>query len=304
MIITNFKQSLDISFHSKFNAQDLQDKNIFVLLFLTLRQNEFTFVTENGKKLLMFRDVQKILNSIKTCVFTCIAEEITVSAGKTYLYDAQLLKQIRLKSKRSIFNDIGRMKTITPLKRGRKIVITGIKRKITTSNVVTFCSNKQWNKNDIKEINQSSQLDIARAKYKKSCENCVIKKSHNDVDKVQMHCDNFTVTKDFANKIGDYHNKKDDFTNISFCSEWSDWTHCSSSKKHNSVRNVQDTFSENNIRYQRLFECTKQFDFLPQRLYGLLQYRQDKITNINYLDNGCNSTISRKQFSNSLDKSM
>ncbi|XP_014469104.1 PREDICTED: uncharacterized protein LOC106741508 [Dinoponera quadriceps] len=109
---------------------------------------------------------------------------------------------------------------------------------------------------------------------------------------IQTH-DNFAITNDFADKIGDYRNSKNDgFVNdISLGSEWSDWSYCSNNKKRSSMKNAQDTLPTHDARYQRLLECTRQFDFLPQKLYGLLQYRQDKMTNVNYL-NGSNSTIS------------
>ncbi|XP_014468583.1 PREDICTED: DNA mismatch repair protein Mlh3-like [Dinoponera quadriceps] len=80
LIIDDFKKCLDVSFRSKFN-----DKNIFILFFLTLKKHEFTFTTENGKKLLMFHDMQKILNSIKACAFKCTTEGITVCAEILHL---------------------------------------------------------------------------------------------------------------------------------------------------------------------------------------------------------------------------
>lgn len=297
LIIAGFKENLDLSFYQKLNAQNLQDENIFILLFITLTQDEFTFITENGKKLLMFRDVQEILNSIKTWTFNCVAVKTTVSASTTYPNDAQLLKQICLKPEGSIFNNIdGCVKNITSLMRKHKI-ITGIKRKTTTSSLVTAYSDKRRKKtSDIKIVNhQSNQLDITCAKYKRSLEDQITKKSHNNIDKIQTYVNNPAITNDSANKTSDHHNSEnDDFANnISFCSEWSNWTYYSNNNERNSVRNVQDAFPKEDARYQQLFECIRPFDFLPQKLYNLLQYRQGKITNVKYV-NSSNSTISCK----------
>ncbi|XP_025159457.1 uncharacterized protein LOC109504700 [Harpegnathos saltator] len=306
LIITDFTEKFNLSSCQKFNGQDLQDKNIFILFFLTLTQDEFEFITENGKKLLMFRDVRKILNNIKACSFKLVAKETTIPAGTTYSRDTQLLKQIHLRLETSIFNNTcGRSKNITPLTRGHKIIITGIKRKMTTSNIVTTYFNKRWNRSDdIKATDhQSNKLDIACAKYKKSRESQLTKKSHIDVDKninsshkTQTHCRNLAIESNSADKIGDDRNSKnDDFaSDISLCSEWSDWSYCSNNKEANSVRNVQDTFSKTDERYQRLFEYTRQFNFLPQKLYRLLQYRQDKITNVKHINdpNSSDSVIS------------
>ncbi|XP_032677525.1 DNA mismatch repair protein Mlh3-like isoform X2 [Odontomachus brunneus] len=290
LIIAGFKKNLDLSFYQKFNAQSLQDENIFILLFITLTQDEFAFITENGKKLLMFRDMQKILNSIKTWTFNCVAEKTTVSASTTYSNDAQLLKQICLKPEGSIFDNIDRcVKNITPLMR-RKIIITGIKRKATISNLATTYSDKLRKKiSDIKIANhQSNRTDIFYAKYKKSLGNQITKKSYNDIDKIQAY--NPAITNNGA-KINDHHNSEnDDFTNISLCSDWSNWTYYSNNER-NSVRNVQDIFPKEDPRYQQLFEYIRSFDFLPQKLYNLLRYHQDKITNIKYVNNS-NSTIS------------
>lgn len=295
-IIANFKKNLDLSFYQKMK---IQNENIFILLFITLTQDEFTLITKNGKKFLMFHDMQKILNSIKACIFKCNAEEITVSANMTYSNDAQLLKQIYLKPNGFIFkrDDTGGcVKNMTSLAKRQKIIITGTKRKIATSSVVATYSDKQCKEiNDIKVGNhQSNQPDITYAKYKKSQENQITKKLYNEMNKIETHCNHLATINDLANKTSDYHDSKnDDFVNISLCSEWSDWTYCSNNKER-SVRNVQDAFSENDACYQRLFEYIRQFDFLPKKLYSLLQYHQSKITNIKYVNNNSNSTISCK----------
>jgi len=84
-----FKERLNLFSDQESNTSDSHDENIFILFFLTFSQKKFTFVNENGKRYIMFYDIQKILNTIKNCAFKCLAE-LTVSTVTPYLRKTQI----------------------------------------------------------------------------------------------------------------------------------------------------------------------------------------------------------------------
>lgn len=288
-----FKERLSLFSDQKSNALDPHDKNTFILFFLTFSQKEFTFVTENGKRCIMFHDMQKILNTIKNCVFKCLAEKATVTP---HLHKMQLLKRIYLKSENSVFsNDINgyhRRKNVTPSLIRNKVVM--IERRKTTSRIVTNYFNKQHRDNNIgsvkyymdKKNNVLSSIDCQITSIKRTNlgEDNAIKKMPNGDARVQGNSMNIDITdnsvkSDKADNCHDGNNNN--FTDmISPLSEWSNWTYYTNNKKCNPTRNVNDMFSENNIRSREFFESDNQFDFLPRKLYGLLHRRHIKLTNV------------------------
>lgn len=308
LIRIGFKESLDFSLYPALGAPDLRDKNIFILFFLTFPQTEYAFVNENGKRFVMFSDLQKILNNIKHCTFKHFTEKTIVRNSTAYLYEAPLLKETYVKSERSILNNSisKHKKNVTSLTKKHKIVMISVKRE----KIVTNYSSKQHNEIfDVKTNNcyikkgnntlnnTHCQVDIVSAKCTKSSEDKVTEKTYNDIDKVQANSADLAITNNFpeSNKLCHFLNSNDnDFVNIiSPLSEWSNWTYCTKNKEHESVKNIYDMFSKNGIRYQQFSEYTKQFDFLPRKLHGLLQHRRAKLTNVNCF-NSPNSTISRK----------
>lgn len=304
-----FENRNDLSSNRESNAQDLHDKNLFILLFFTLSPREFTFFNENGKRHVIFYDMQKILSNIKNCMFKCLTEETTICAATlSDLCETQPLKQIYLKAEGSIFdNNInGYNKNVISLKE-KKVVTVGLKRKRITSTIVT---NKRHNKesNNMKIINcaeeennvSNNQIDIASTKHTNLCKNKITKKMHNDNDRTSAIFTNLVATNDFveSRKTCNYHNDNDnDVGNmISPLSEWSNWSYYTNNRERNSAKNVSDKFSKKDIRFQRLFNYTDQFDFLPRKLHGLLRHRHVKLTNMKCI-NSPNNTISRKKSS-------
>lgn len=307
-----FKERLNLSSdQEKLIVRDSYVENMFILFFLTVSQKEFTFVTENGKRYIMFYDMQKILNTIKNCTFKCFAEETTISAVTPYLCKTQLLRRIYLKSEKSIFNnDINGCKNITSSVIKNKIVTIGFKRRKITSTVITKYLDKQHKRDDNIEIPNyyidkkdnilnsiQCQIDVASIKHTNLCENKAIKKRHNGVDKTQGSFMNFDITDNYT-KSDEVYNYCDDNNNtfvnmISPLSEWSNWTYYTNNKKHEPARDSYNTFSENDIRSRQFFECNNQFDFLPRKLYDLLQYRHVKLTNVKDF-NSPNDIIPRK----------
>lgn len=301
-----FENRNDLSSNREFNAQDLHDKNLFILLFFTLSPREFIFFSENGKRHVMFYDMQKILSNIKNCTFKCLTEETTnCVAALSDLCETQLLKQIHLKAEGSIFNNNinGYNKNAISLK-GKKIVTIGVKRKRITSTIVT---NKRHNNenNNMNIINcaeeennvLNSQINIASPKHTKLCKNKITKKIQNDIDRTPTTFTNLATTNDFikSRKICNYHDGNDnDFGNmISPLSEWSNWSYHTNNRECNSAKNISDKFSKKDIRFQRLFNYTDQFHFLPRKLHGLLRHRHVKLTNVKCI-NSPNNAISRK----------
>jgi DNA mismatch repair ATPase MutL len=316
LIKVAFKKKLRLSVNQKSNWQDLRKKNMFILIFLTFSQKTFTFAVENEKRYAMFYDTQKILNNIRNSVFKCLAEQITNHTAIPYSH-GKLARQItHLKSKRSAFrNDMNkRNKNLTPLMKQKNFMIDSKRRKAVSSivpNHVHFdeCHNKH---NKIKSINHyiakytkkeryllnsiEHQTENIFTKHTELYEKAFRDKIYNNVNKVQ---------KSFANSIANncmefdknydknhYNNSNNSVEISSPLSVWSNWSCYTNEKECNSSRNINDTFSKNNMHCQELFKYIKQFDFLPRKLCNLLRYRV-KLTNIQCL-NSPNNTISRK----------
>ncbi|XP_050447023.1 DNA mismatch repair protein Mlh3-like [Cataglyphis hispanica] len=144
--------------------------------------------------------------------------------------------------------------------KGKKVVTIGVKRKRITSTIVT---NKRHN-NENNNITPTTFTNLA-------------------------------TTNDFikSRKICNYHDGNDnDFGNmISPLSEWSNWSYHTNNRECNSAKNISDKFSKKDIRFQRLFNYTDQFHFLPRKLHGLLRHRHVKLTNVKCI-NSPNNTIS------------
>lgn len=249
----------------------------------------------------MFYDMQKILNTIKNCTFKCLAEEVTVSDVTPYLCKTQLLRRIYLKSEKSVFSDINGRKNITSSMIENKIVTIGFKkRKITSTIISTKYLNKQHKRDDnIKIPNHidkeknvlnsiQCQIDVASIKHTNLCKDEAIKKEHNGIDKTQGSFMNFDIIDNCtkSDKVYNYYDDNNAFVNmISPLSEWSNWTYYTNNKKREPARNSYNTFSENDIHFRQFFECNNQFDFLPRKLYDLLQYRHVKLTNVKGFNN-------------------
>lgn len=264
LIKVAFKEELNLSFDQKSNAKEIHDENIFVLLFLTFPENKFLFITENGKRHVVFYDTQQILNNIKNCVFKCLSKDFTSSATP-YSCKTHLLKQIYLKSEKSVFNNNinERNKKSTSLIRESEIVRIDFKRKKITSTIVTNYSMHET----CSDVDKRQRIFTSRAITNDSAESNKTNNSHN-----YYNCNN----NDSANII-------------SPLSEWSNWTYCTNIKEHCSVRNMCNTSKS----AQQIFKCIRQFDFLPRKLYNFLQYRHIKLTDVKRF-NSPNSAFSCK----------
>ncbi|XP_070151918.1 DNA mismatch repair protein MutL [Polyergus mexicanus] len=298
-----FENRNDLSSNRESNAQDLHDKNLFILLFFTLSPREFTFFNENGKRHVIFYDMQKILSNIHNCIFKCLTEETIICAAAALfdLCETQSLKHIYLKAEGSIFNNNinGYNKNVISLKE-RKVVTIGPKRKRITPTIVT---NERYNteSNNMKIINcaeeensvLNNEIDIASTKHTNLCKNKITKKMHNDIDRMPAIFANLAATNDFveSHKICNYHDGNDLENMISPLSEWSNWSYYTNNRECNSAKDVSDKLSKKDIRFQRLVNYTDQFDFLPRKLHGLLRYRHVKLTNMKCI-NSPNNTIS------------
>ncbi|XP_067207210.1 DNA mismatch repair protein MutL-like isoform X2 [Linepithema humile] len=241
-----FKERLNLPF----DLEGIHDKNIFILFFLTFPENKFMFIAENGKRCVIFYDMQQILNNVKNCVFKCLSED-TSSAATPYLCKTQLLRQIYLKSERSVFNNNNineHNENITSLMTEDKIVRIDFERKKITSTIVTNYSVKQRNKND----------DIKAA-------SCHIRKKNSSRCRINIASTKLHAEENLCKDV------------VSPLSEWSNWTYYTNTKERRSARNMCDT-SKNNTR--QIFKCAEQFDFLPRKLHGLLQYRHAKLTDV------------------------
>ncbi|KYM98135.1 DNA mismatch repair protein Mlh3, partial [Cyphomyrmex costatus] len=170
-----FKEKLNLFSYQKSDARDSYDENVFILFFLTFSQKEFTCVTENEKECIMFYDTQKILNTIKNCAFQCLAEKATISATP-YLCKTQLLKQIYLKTEKSVFvNDINKCKNVTSSMKSRMLMLE--RRKITSTIISTKYFNEKQHRDDnietasFEENCQPEQIAVHSCKLKqKLCE--------------------------------------------------------------------------------------------------------------------------------------
>ncbi|XP_071577185.1 DNA mismatch repair protein MutL [Temnothorax nylanderi] len=270
-----FKERLNLFSDQESNARDPYDKNMFILFFLTFSQKEFTFVTESGERYIMFYDMQKILNTIKNCAFKCLAEEAAVSAVTPYLCKTQLLKQIYLKSERSVFSrNINGRKNVSSLVIRNKVVMTGFKRKKISSTIITNSFNKQHRDDNVesRRNNVLNSIHCRIASITNLCE--VVEKVHNDIDKMQGSSMNLTDNSTKSDKTYNYYddNNNNSINMISPLSEWSNWTYYTNNKKRDSARNMNN-----------------QFDFLPRKLYGPQRYNV-KLTNVKCF-NSPNDTI-------------
>nr|XP_012217823.1 PREDICTED: uncharacterized protein LOC105669437 isoform X1 [Linepithema humile] len=171
-----------------------------------------------------------------------------------------------------------------------KIVRIDFERKKITSTIVTNYSVKQRNKNDdikaaschIRKKNSSRcRMNIASTKLhaEENLCKCKIAETCNNVDERQTIFTNFAITNDSTeSKTNSSRNCNNDFADVvSPLSEWSNWTYYTNTKERRSARNMCDT-SKNNTR--QIFKCAEQFDFLPRKLHGLLQYRHAKLTDV------------------------
>ncbi|XP_011882576.1 PREDICTED: uncharacterized protein LOC105570181 isoform X2 [Vollenhovia emeryi] len=293
-----FKERLNLFSDQESNAHDSYDDNMFILFFLTLPQKQFTSITENGERCIVFHDMRKILNTIKNCVFKCLAQEATVSAVTPDLCKTQLLKRLHLKrfylkrlylkSEKSVFlNDIDGRKTVKSSVIKNKVVTIGCKRRKITSTIITNYRNKQHNIEKIKyyinkrkNILKSIYCHVASTKRTNLCKDKIVNKMHNSVEKMQESSTNL-CTVDKSGKAYNFHDDSDNnvVNVISPLSEWSNWTYYTNNKKRDPVSKRNDIFAENNMRFRQCFESNNQFDFLPRKLYGLLR-RHDKLTNV------------------------
>ena len=127
---------------------------------------------------------------------------------------------------------------------------------------------------------------MKRASY----ENKAMKKMHNDIYKMQENSMNFDIANNSIKSdiiYCDSNNNNHTINMISPLSEWSNWTYYTNNKK----RDTRNIFPENDICFRQFFERNNnQFDFLPRKLYGLLQHRHVKLTNVKYF-NSPNDTI-------------
>ncbi|XP_011165155.3 DNA mismatch repair protein Mlh3 [Solenopsis invicta] len=292
---------IQIAFKERFNlssnALDLCEKNIFILFFLTFSEKEFTFVIENEKRCIMFYDMQKILNPIKNCIFKSLAEEATVSAITPYLCKTQMLKRIHLRREKSIFNNINGRKNVTFSIIKNKIVTIGFKKRNITSTIVSSnYFNKQHNTDDNietvkhyidKKHNILSNIHQTKVtiKHMNLCVDDGIKKMHNNNDETQGSSRNLRITDNLvkSDEVSNYRNdNSNNFVNmISPLSEWSNWTYYTNNKKRDSTRNMIDIHPKIDMH---------QFNVLPRKLYGFLQHRHVKLTNVKSFDSP-NDTI-------------
>ncbi|EGI59690.1 hypothetical protein G5I_12092 [Acromyrmex echinatior] len=294
-----FEEKLNLFSDQKSNARDPYDENVFILFFLTFSQKEFT--RENGK--IMFHDMQKVLNTVKNCAFQCLADKATVSVITPYLCKMRLLKQMYLKTEQFVFaNDINRCKNVTPsMMKSRMIMFE--RRKITSTITSSNYFNKQHRGDNIetascyihKENNDvlnsiRYQIDLTSVK-RANYENKAMKKMHNDIYKTQGNSMNFDIANNSIkpNTIYcDSNNNNHTINMISPLSEWSNWTYYTNNKKRDTTRNI---FPENDEHFRQFFERNNnQFDFLPRKLYGLLQHHHVKLTNVKCF-NSPNDTI-------------
>lgn len=292
-----FKKSLDLSLYQ--DIQSLQDKNMFILFFFTLSQNEYTFVNENGKQYVLFYNMQEILNGIKNFIFKCLAEKTPVNVSN--LYNEPLLKQMCVKPEKSILNNDINKYNVCTMSLIKKHKIIDFKKKKIKSEIVIDYSSKRHNKSDDAKttsytdkknsiLNETQyQVDIASMVHTKLCKDEITVETSNNIDEIQKNSTKLaSVNSTESDKLHNFHDD-DDFINInSPLSEWSDWTYCTKIRDE-SMKNVDGTFSKNGTRLQQLFGCNKQFDFLPRKLHGLLQHRR-KLTNVK-CSNSPDSTI-------------
>ncbi|XP_011257759.3 uncharacterized protein LOC105252183 [Camponotus floridanus] len=297
LIKTVFKKRINLSSNQGSNLQDLHDKNMFVIFSFILSPREFTFFNEDGKRHVIFYDMQKILNDIKNCTFKCLKETAIFAAVPSDLRETRSLTQMQLNSKDSISdNKINEYnKNVTSLKEN-KVVAFNLKRKRITSTIVT---NKRHNKetNNMKIINfaeegnivLNSQIDIASTEHTNNlCEGKITKEIYSNIDGTSATFTNLAATNNFveSRETCNDHDGKDFGKNsaISPLSEWSDWNYDTSDK---------DQVSKRDINFQRLFNCIDRFNFLPRKLHGLLRHRHVKLTNVKRFDSPSN-TISPK----------
>ncbi|KAG5336580.1 MLH3 protein, partial [Acromyrmex charruanus] len=135
----------------------------------------------------------------------------------------------------------------------------------------------------------SDQQSNARDPYDEN--NKAMKKMHNDIYKTQGNSMNFDIANNSIKSdtiCCDSNNNNHTINMISPLSEWSNWTYYTNNKKRDTTRNI---FPENDEHFRQFFERNNnQFDFLPRKLYGLLQHRHVKLTNVKCF-NSPNDTI-------------
>lgn len=292
LIKVAFKERLNLFSDQESNAHDPYDKNMFILFFLTFSQKEFTFVTESEKRYIMFYDMQKILNTIKNCVFKCLAAEKAANFVTLHLRRTHLLKRMYLKSEKSVFSIDGR-KNVTSSMRGNKVVMIGLKKRKITSTIITNYLKKQHRDDNIESIkyclNKKNNVlndihyQIASIKHTNMYENKTVKEIH-DKNKVQGSPMNFGITdksikSDNAPNYHDDNNNNFNINMISPLSEWSNWTYYTNDKKRDPAKTMSNIFPENDVRSRQFIKSNNQFDFLPRKLYGLLR-RRVKLTNV------------------------
>lgn len=286
LIKTAFKERNDLSSNQGSSAQDLRNKNMFIIFFFILSPREFTFFNEDGRRHVMLYNIQKILNNIKNCTFKCLEETTICAAASSDLRETKPLKQMQLKSEEFIFNNKNNEnKNIISLKENKIVVKRSLKRKKITSTIVTKRCNKEANNMKIinfaeeKNIILNSQIDVASTKHTNNYEDKITKKIHSN--KSHKTCK-------------DHDGNNNDFGHaISPLSEWSNWSYHTNNKEYNSAKNVFDKVSKKDMNFQRLLNCTDRFNFLPRKLHGLLRHRHVKLTNVKHFDSP-NNTISRK----------
>lgn len=169
LIKISFKETLSLD--EEFN---IQNKNIFIVFFLTLPKKEFTYIIEKEKKCVMFYDIHKILSSIKSCIFKRLSKENTVYAGSSYLTKRQPLKKMYLRSKTPVFNNKHNkyfrslMKKYKKLQKSR-IAMIGFKRDISRCRI-------DYSK---KPHNESNNADVISSCIKKDKNNRLPSASRN-----------------------------------------------------------------------------------------------------------------------------
>lgn len=134
------------------------------------------------------------------------------------------------------------------------------------------------------------QIENIFTRHTESYKEKVLDKVYNNNDKMQQKFAN-SITNDFTgfDKSCDfYNNNNNNFVKNSSLSVWSDWTY-TNKKVCNSSRKVNKANCKNDEYFQKISKYTKQFDFLPKKLYNLLRHRA-KLTNVQRLSSP-NKTI-------------
>lgn len=286
LIKTAFEERSDLSSNRGSSAQDLHDKNMFVIFFFTLSPREFTFFNEAGRRRVMLYNTQKILSDIKNCTFKCLEGTTICAAAPPDLRETRPSKRMLELKSESTRNEISEFnKNIISLKENK--IALELKRKRIASTIVV---GKRLNK-------ETSNMKIVNFAEEKK----IVLNGRANIDSMKRdnYEDKITKTIHDNESRGTYNER--DGNAISSLSEWSSWSYCANNKEYNSAKIVFDKVSKKSTNFQRLFNRTDRFNFLPRKLHGLLRHRHVKLTNVKHSDSpnvkhsdSPNDTISRK----------